>query len=1020
MRDLDNKVDEDMNVLTNDEGTPDDGDAREEERRLAEARAKVEEIDQIVYRDDSYVRVAPEDLKPVEPVEHKEPVVSKKESIEIENEAKNEAAELAAHYKNEAQTEILAAEESAVRESQKEHEESAIDISATQEAAEGSFTGEVPEELRKFMEEERRSAEDPGVGSEEPVQEDTEEQPKNGIENTGFQKINDEEDFEIRLIEDELSGSDNPAADEEPDNAEESAAEDAPAEESSPEQFEPEEAETGPVEVAGKEVPEAETLEDASKPSETEAAKAEAAENAGAASDTIETEAAMAEGPVEPSETNESETQSAEPLEPEEPATEESEEPGEAEEPEAGEELPANDAEAPEENAAPQESEETAGGETPAETGGVTDETKVFSRNAAGETVEASGTADAASDVTDGSIDQDPILKDLPTAEETKEHAPDAAEVAIREVWEDQDIDDASKKLQTIPAAQNESKDAILEIKKNLTEGGATGKERSGAETTSENAETGVLTDAVDGNAEPDGAAAAADENPSTPEATPEAAAGTAAADADGAGSEGTGIPPAGPAQPAEQPSAPKRSKKKWIVLLIIALIAAGLVAVFYVSVVNANTFLPKSSINGVDVSRLTKKEAIEKITGEWAGHSITVTQNGETVGTISSLDLQYDLDAQIEKQLHPGWKESFLRLIDSKNRKEHITLNATGATTKFTNDVANLSIVKDHEVTKKSTDAYVDLSTADFKVVKETYGDELDTEKLTKAILTAVERGETTFAYNEKDFIKAPAIFSDDPTIRKQLRYAKKYLSQKITYNAYLSTYVIPPSELNKMIKGENGEITVDENAVKTFVDDTLEPKVETVGVTRTLKSVSGSTYTVSGGSYGLTLNKDEETAQLTQDLKSRKDVSRAPTYEKMPSDTSNGDIGNTYVEISLSSQHLWAVVKGQVVVSTDIVSGNTLSGHSTRTGTFSIVYCARNATLKGRNSDGTEYESHVSYWMPFDYGNGMHDATWRSSFGGSIYRYGGSHGCINMPYYAAQSLFRYAYAGMPVIVHW
>ena len=64
-------------------------------------------------------------------------------------------------------------------------------------------------------------------------------------------------------------------------------------------------------------------------------------------------------------------------------------------------------------------------------------------------------------------------------------------------------------------------------------------------------------------------------------------------------------------------------------------------------------------------------------------------------------------------------------------------------------------------------------------------------------------------------------------------------------------------------------------------------------------------------------------------------------------------------------------------------------------------------------------EYESPVSYWMPFYDGCGFHDATWRGSFGGSIYTYNGSHGCVNMPYSAAQELFEYVDGGTVVVIY-
>ena len=58
----------------------------------------------------------------------------------------------------------------------------------------------------------------------------------------------------------------------------------------------------------------------------------------------------------------------------------------------------------------------------------------------------------------------------------------------------------------------------------------------------------------------------------------------------------------------------------------------------------------------------------------------------------------------------------------------------------------------------------------------------------------------------------------------------------------------------------------------------------------------------------------------------------------------------------------------------------------------------------------------------MPF-IGNsiGFHDATWQSSFGGNRWRNGaGSHGCLNISYNAAQSLWGIIGVGDVVVVHY
>ena len=65
--------------------------------------------------------------------------------------------------------------------------------------------------------------------------------------------------------------------------------------------------------------------------------------------------------------------------------------------------------------------------------------------------------------------------------------------------------------------------------------------------------------------------------------------------------------------------------------------------------------------------------------------------------------------------------------------------------------------------------------------------------------------------------------------------------------------------------------------------------------------------------------------------------------------------------------------------------------------------------------------YETLVKYWMRVTYsGVGFHDATWQSSFGGNVYTYRGSHGCINMSYSDAGKLYELIQVGDPVIMHY
>lgn len=133
----------------------------------------------------------------------------------------------------------------------------------------------------------------------------------------------------------------------------------------------------------------------------------------------------------------------------------------------------------------------------------------------------------------------------------------------------------------------------------------------------------------------------------------------------------------------------------------------------------------------------------------------------------------------------------------------------------------------------------------------------------------------------------------------------------------------------------------------------------------------------------------------------------------------TVNGNIygkamGDTYVEISIDRQHLWYYKNGKLIVETDVVTGNADGYHNTPKGYFSIYQRARNTTLSGPG-----YSSFVEYWMAFSGGCGIHDSSWRSSYGGSIYKGDGSHGCVNTPISKVKIIYNNTDYGTPVIVY-
>ncbi|MCD7917999.1 MAG: L,D-transpeptidase, partial [Clostridiales bacterium] len=174
------------------------------------------------------------------------------------------------------------------------------------------------------------------------------------------------------------------------------------------------------------------------------------------------------------------------------------------------------------------------------------------------------------------------------------------------------------------------------------------------------------------------------------------------------------------------------------------------------------------------------------------------------------------------------------------------------------------------------------------------------------------------------------------------------------------------------------------------------------------------GTTVTVEGGDYGWWMNQSSEVEGLTQQILNQESGVREPVWNGTAAVLgvgADGDYGDTYVEINLTAQHLYYYKNGALVVESDFVSGK---NDATPTGTYGIQYCERYATLNGEN-----YSSPVSYWMPFYDGVGLHDASWRTSFGGTIYKTNGSHGCINLPIKVAKQLYENMSAGTAVIVY-
>ena len=459
-----------------------------------------------------------------------------------------------------------------------------------------------------------------------------------------------------------------------------------------------------------------------------------------------------------------------------------------------------------------------------------------------------------------------------------------------------------------------------------------------------------------------------------------------------------------------------------FITVLILLTVAAAAGATFVYSKSDAyeNDILPASaSINGVDCSGLTYEEAAQVLTDDWNSRTFIVTGPlNDELASYTDLGFTYaaaDYLADIKKtNLVLAAVSHYIKIPFTVT----MPMVVNEYSDEFKEEVVSSEFLQSEHYTE-TADAYVDTSDPDFPIIPEVYGTQPDAEKFFNDLIEHIEFGEPTLIFEEENYYFPPEITSDDPELKEYQEYCRKYLTQRITYELGEETFTIPAEDLDKMLDDPEQHIA-DEEAVTEYVVQLAE-KYDNTGIERNFTSIAGKEITVSGGMYGWEIAKKAETAQLIEDINSGKDVSREPKWYLHGYGEYSRDLGDTYFDVDVTEQKVRLYIDGETVFTSDCVTGCKVNGTLTNIGTFKILNKLRNVVLRGDNGDGTEYESPVSYWLGVNWsGEGFHDATWRSSFGGSIWIRNGSHGCINMPLSRMPELYNLAEIGMPVVVHY
>lgn len=469
------------------------------------------------------------------------------------------------------------------------------------------------------------------------------------------------------------------------------------------------------------------------------------------------------------------------------------------------------------------------------------------------------------------------------------------------------------------------------------------------------------------------------------------------------------------------------------IIICLILLAAAGIVSGIYLKQQwDRTTYFENTVINGFNASEKTPKEMLTLLTKEYSAPKVQIMEKEEEAMSSSLQELGYELDGmallrELESSLQQQ-KSSIPTLIDSlmNGNSFRVTVSFTYNEATFMEKVKSANL-KAARVSSADAQMLYDEAAKNYYIQPEVNGNEMEDSDLQSLVREQVDtlvsardpQQDLAVEIPESIYL-APAVTQDDVELNNLCNIYNQYDKAQITYDFGEQKEVLDWSTIQNWLSIEDGNATLNEQAIYEYVEQ-IAAKYNTIYYERTFKTSLDTTVTIPGklNEYGYLVDQDGEFSQLLSDIKGNTEVEREPVYS-YSGYKRNGtdDLAGTYVEVNLTTQHLWFYINGMLIVESDLVSGNVAKNTQTQTGVFPLAYKESPAVLTGNNAENG-WSTDVTYWMPFFDGQGLHDATWRQSFGGNIYQTGGSHGCVNLPFDTAKKIYDNIDSGVAIILY-
>lgn len=444
----------------------------------------------------------------------------------------------------------------------------------------------------------------------------------------------------------------------------------------------------------------------------------------------------------------------------------------------------------------------------------------------------------------------------------------------------------------------------------------------------------------------------------------------------------------------------------------LLVMLGGGLALALYYR----NNFPVNTWINGVYCTGKT----IEQVNRELAEQTpIVPLVIEEADGTIWQLDLQTaeagaDYTAALRGYLHQNatylWMSNLDEPVEASLDKRSYIWNHEKLQSLF----EELDFVREAEESAEGVEVRL---TADGYVLHDGNTERLNTEKAFRYVESCLAAGEVYVRLADGDCYETLEDDGQDKAERLLWQQLEEIFACNLVYDMGAEQLPLTPEIISRFLAVEGETVSLRPEAIEEWVAE-LAAQYDTVDTVREFQSSRGDTVSVSYVKYGTKLNQKAEVKWLTENVWENRQVRLQPEYH-VPEYVQEGfvrgldDIGDTYVEIDMTQQHLYYYEDGELALETDVVTGNTGRRMGTPEGINFVSNKQKNRVLRGPG-----YASPVKFWMPVNGGVGIHDASWRTEFGGEIYKTNGSHGCINVPSDVMPTLYDMVETGTPVVM--